>query len=145
MQSQHRQFSLRKLMLWIAVLAICLGFVRLVPTEFVIHAVFLVVWLPLVLTARLLCGDVRGLVVATYGTMCFAAVVVLVVNVSIAASLGWSNTPVAWLLFIASIALFAAGGFFLGVVGFVATVLASMAVDWVDDLIAGWTGHPRHK
>ena len=122
-KSGARQFSLRKLFLWIAVCAVYLGILRLAGTE-PISAIVVTVWLavPVILIGRLSWGLRGGLI----------AVVVMAIVLGFVVSLSaTSKTLPFYYIFATTVAFF---GIPVGVLAYLFISAGVCLVNWLDSL-----------
>ncbi len=127
-QRRPFQFSLRKLMLWMAVWALYLGMLRWIEVR-VEWASVVSIWLAVPLAIRAKWGFERGVVLAALATTlvwnCLQTVVVLQMENSF-------DTPFKVFGLFPIICIM---GLTLGLCGFVLVHSVAKAVDWFDDLV----------
>ena len=120
-KSGARQFSLRKLLLWMAVCAVYLGLLRVTFTE-PISAIVVTVWLAVLLIARLWWGLKGGMIAVSVMAVVWGGVVTLIS--------GGGNTPSFFYLCVAGVAM----GIPLGLLALVFVVAVVRLVNWIDSL-----------
>jgi len=131
LQRRPFQFSLRKLMLWTAVWAIYLGFVRWVKMPLPL-ALILTIYLAGLVVLRIKWGYERGLQIAYLTSLGIGLLLGLVIGVL-------ERIPED------SYAILPLLGLLLGFVGFHLVHFAMRAVDWIDSLMETKTPRCRSR